>query len=316
MSSTNPKESSTAQDDNDDDGRHSPANSSSGGSSHLLVEHSDDASTKAVVIRNKNMPATNNKMAVIDRLLQGYTQFMGSALHQDRGIKLLQYTLWMVSYGLQKTGRDNVLVRDGLKKLFNELSFARYVLRFLGWPPAVEAARSGTWGYSSKGLHRILGKIMAWAMIGYYPLEYGAYVQWQTPKLFFSRSTPSSRLAERLSAWSCRFWLAYTLTEIVQCWLKLKDETKKIKAVEDNKKNDDAQTSSTAEEGEALASPSAIRNLKLQITRDLLFTLPAIHWSLPNWDIDPLLSEPMCNTLMWLESVVCMYQSVTNFRQS
>lgn len=294
----------------DTDGRHSPANSSSGGSSHLLVEHSDDHSTKAVIKMKKN-----HKRALLDRLLQGYTSFMGSALHQDRGLKLLQYTLWMLQWVGQKSGRDNVLVRDALKKLFNELSFARYVLRFLGLPPALEAARSGSWSASSesnRGVHSLLGKILAWSMIGYYPLEYGAYVQWQTPRLFFSRDKtgPSSRLPEKLSAWSCRFWLAYTVTEIVQCWLKLREETKKLQAVEEAKKNVDAPKT----EETVVASPSDIRNLKLQITRDVLFTLPAIHWSLPNWDIDPLLSEPLCNAFMWLESVVCMYQSVANFR--
>lgn len=305
----------------DTDGRHSPANSSSGESSHLLVEHSDDPSTKAVVMIMKKKNHTNKMAARLDRLLQGYTTFMGSALHQDRGLKLLQYTLWMLQWVGHKSGRDNVLVRDAVKKLCNEVSFARYVLRFLGLPPALEAARSGSWSAAStsessnKGVHTLLGKILAWSMIGYYPLEYGAYVQWQTPRLFFSRDSssqagPSSRLAEKLSAWSCRFWLAYTVTEIVQCWLKLREETKKLQAVEEAKKNDDARKT----EETVLASPSDIRNLKLQITRDLLFTLPAIHWSLPNWDIDPLLSEPLCNAFMWLESVVCMYQSVANFR--
>jgi hypothetical protein len=36
--------------------------------------------------------------------------------------------------------------------------------------------------------------------------------------------------------------------------------------------------------------------------------LPCINWSLPNWDIDPMLPENVVNGLMWLESIVCLYQ--------
>lgn len=279
----------------------SPDNSSTG-TDPLMVEHPD----KTISLKDTR--------SCLDRLLQGYTKFMAPGINQDRGLKLLQYTIWMFSHAL----RDRVLVRDALKKLYNELSFARYVLRLLGLPPAMEAVRSGSWSASSdhnKGFHKFLGQLLAWSMIGYYPLEYGAYVQWQTPKLFFPKTGGPSRLAEKLSAWSCRFWLAYTVTEILQCWLKLREEKHKLKAIEQRKKNDDA----GGEDEEAIIvapKPGVLRNLRLQILRDLLFTLPAIHWSLPNWDTQPWLPDPLVNTLMWLESVVCMYQSIANFQQS
>jgi hypothetical protein len=63
------------------------------------------------------------------------------------------------------------------------------------------------------------------------------------------------------------------------------------------------------------ANKAVVKHLQLQLVRDLLFTLPAIHWSLPHWDTDPWLPEPIVNTLMWLESVVCMVQSIASFQR-
>jgi hypothetical protein len=57
-----------------------------------------------------------------------------------------------------------------------------------------------------------------------------------------------------------------------------------------------------------------IRNEQLQIVRSLLFTLPAIHWSLPKWDTHPWLKESVVNGLMWAEAVVSMYQSLRSFQ--
>lgn len=281
----------------------SPDNST--GTETLIVEHPEKLTKQ---------PPPKDKRAFIDRILQGYTCFMDSGLNQDRGLKLLQWTLWMFSYAL----KDRVLIRDALKKLYNELSFARYAIRLLGLPPALEAARSGSWATSSdkyKGLHKFLGQILAWSMIGYYPLEHGAYVQWQTPKLFFPKGPPN-RLAEKLSAWSCRFWTVYIVAEILQSWMKLREENQKLKAYEESKKTDEEPV--LGEDGTIIVppKPSALRNLRLQIVRDLLFALPAVHWSLPNWDTQPWLPDPLVNTLMWLESVVCMYQSVAKFNDS
>lgn len=247
--------------------------------------------------------------------LKGYTSFMDKGINQDRGLKLMQYTLWMVALYY----KDRVVIRDSLKKLYNDLSFARYALRLFGLPTAIEASKTNSWSASSetrKGIHKFLGQILAWSMVGYYPLEHGAYLQWQTPKLFFQKTKPPPRLAEKLSAWSCRCWLVYIVAEISQCWLKLREESYLLR------RNWKKTIESEDEEGDEKSAKlvvhrdmAAIRNLKLQILRNLLFTLPAIHWSLPHWDTNPWLPEPLVNSLMWLEAVVCMYQSIANFRQ-
>ncbi len=55
-----------------------------------------------------------------------------------------------------------------------------------------------------------------------------------------------------------------------------------------------------------------LRHVKIQVIRCLLFILPAINWSLPNWATDPLLSEPVVNGLMLGEAYTCVYQSIRN----
>ena len=304
------------------DGSSSPVSST--GTDPLMVEHPDvDSKTS---MPSTTITVTKDTRSFLDRFLKGYTNFMGPGIHQDRGLKLLQWTLWMLSYAYN----DRTVLRDAFKKLYNELSFARYVIRLLQLPPAMEAARNGSWSASSdthKSIHKWLGQIMAWSMIGYYPLEHGAYVQWQAPRLFFPKTGGPNRLAEKLSAWSCRFWLAYIVAEFLQCWLKLREETQKLQAMVHQKKSshtdhddedDDDEDDDTKENQQILTTPNlaAMRSLRLQMMRDALFAIPALQWALPNWDTDPWLPTPFIHTLMWLESVVCMYQSVTNFQES
>jgi len=285
-----------------------------------------------------------------------------------------------------------MMVKDALRKLSNELSFARYVYRFLGFIPALEAAQTGSWTWKTTKtettaqtqtlttVHKWLGRIMAWSMVAYYPLEYGAYLQWKVPELSkslwhsnlitttsnskssplpspqpSSSSSSSSSLqwtAEKLSAYSCRFWLAYIVADILQAYLKLREERQllwnqaRMKKTDgddhhdyhDNDNDNDQQrvtggknaeprTSTDGGKAVSLSSSSSSSSsvsypslssaktlhLQLQILRGVLYTLPAIHWSLPNWDRDPWLSEPIVNGLMSLEALVCMYQSIKDF---
>lgn len=210
----------------------------------------------------------------IDSILQAYVKFTSSAGNQDKLLKVLQYSLWLLSRLYAKA------TRAALEKLSDELCWARYVNRFLGFPAALEGVRSGSWGSPKE-----LGKLMAWTMIGYYPLEHVAYLRWKTPDICFPSRT-ESRLAAKASAWSCRFWLGYILLDILRSALTLPE-----------KKNEDDKKPVTLS-----------RTERLQCVRNALFLLPAVNWSLPNWDTQPLLKPVVCNVLMWLESIACMYQ--------
>jgi hypothetical protein len=256
---------------------------------------SDDSETSLVKVADNNDEKSSAapKQNALDNFLRNYVKFTSSALNTDRSLKLLQWTLWLASY-MKKS--------QGLKKLSLDLSFARYALRLLGLPASMEAARNGSWGNKT---HPWLGQIMAWSMIGYYPMEHVAYVRWQAPQLLPNQS------AERWSAWSCRCWLLYIVADMTQSTLKLKGLLKdKREILEKEAANEEGK-----QENDALILVNdLIRNEQLQIVRSLLFTLPAIHWSLPKWDTHPWLKESVVNGLMWAEAVVSMYQSLRSFQ--
>jgi hypothetical protein len=249
-----------------------------------------------------------------NRFLQAYSVFVSNSLNQDKLLKMVQYSLWMLSRFY--VGNNNTTAREALAKLAGELSWARYATRLLGLPTALEGVQSGTWA-SSKSL----GKAMAWTMVLYYPLEHLAYLKWKAPQWIGTR-TPSfvskktyitaesrpTRLAERASAWSCRFWLAFIALDIVRSTLALNPKATRLPP-----SSDDASSTTT----ELVSLPVAVssdtkRNERLLLIRNSLFVLPMIHWSLPNWDTQPWLSETTCNSILWLEALVCMYQGIQN----
>ena len=211
-------------------------------------------------------------------LFEKYVKFIDSPLNQDKTMKLLQYLLWFLSrYYVFPSGRE------GLRKLSGDIGFARMALRLLGTPTALHAYQTGSWSLdSNKPIHKLLGKILAGSMVGYYPAEALAYTHWMVPK-WLARG----RSAEIFSAWSCRCWLAYIAAESVQCLLQWKDSDDK-----------DEQ-----------------RDAQLKLVRNALWTLPALHWSLPNWDRKPWLSDGVVNGLMLAEAVVSMYQGIVNMAQ-
>jgi hypothetical protein len=255
------------------------------------------------------------------RFLKFYVSFVASASHQDQALKVLQWTLWLLSTSCSPSRSQ---VKALLRKYYLDIGYVRFGTRLLGLPVAIEAVLSGSWAVVTNGssprfsgLHRQLGTILATSMLGYYPLEHAAYALWMMP----SNSTVSAkhqanRTAERLSAWSCRFWLLYILAETTQCalqWKELRDEQQKqqVRGDSDDSKagdNDDDDETTTKERAAALQH--AVTNTQLQLSRNALFFLPCVHWALPNWDRDPWLPERFVNTLMWMESCVCLYQSV------
>lgn len=223
----------------------------------------------------KQLNSTAFKKVSWQKLLQVYSSYVANSYNQDKMIKIIQYSLWMLSHFYRGS------IRDALTKLSGELLWARYATRLVALPTALEGIQSGSWGSP-----KVLGKAMAWSMLLYYPLEYVAYVKWKAPQLGANSPKTPHRLAERASAWSCRCWVAYIVLDIVRSTLALRPNL----------------------------SPSSDtqRNERLQIVRNALTFFPAVSWSLPKWDTQPWLSDITFNSLMWLESVVCMYQSLKN----
>lgn len=176
----------------------------------------------------------------------------------------------------------------------------RYVLRLYGIPTAIEGIRTGSWSGGNWKDTRIAkcANICAWSMLIYYPLEHVAYFQWKMPKVLNKID------GNKLSAWSCRFWLVFIMSEMYACILKDREMKLELDQLSSEKKpNSDI-------ESETTSLIKAIDMNRLQIVRDVLFTAPCINWSLDNWDTHPWLSENWCNGLSLAEAVVCMHQSI------
>jgi hypothetical protein len=332
----------------------------------------DSSSSSSSSSSSCNSSSITVLSAKLSRFLQWYAGFMSSAVNQEIGLKFLQYTLWVAAkvigshYGSnnssnssnsqqakQQQQRQQRMTRIAAfcSKLSNDLSFARYMTRLFGLPTAMEAALHGSWASDStlssssnqdkrkmNRLDAILGKILAYSMVLYYPAEHVAFVHWMVPPVpvpapappstTVGKKTPPPRTAERWSAWSCRCWVVYVVTEIVQCLLqyrKQQHEQQRLlvllqqqqqQQVMSNIKNnndgtDESSTITTIIQQQQQANHRALRNVKLQLVRNALFLLPTIHWSLPNWDTQPWLPPSLVNTLMWLETMVHLYKNAT-----
>lgn len=326
---------------------------------------------------------TNMMISRFDRWLTFYTNFVSKAGNQDKLLKLLQWSLYIASISVLEinhrnrgsntnktnhTGSSSTVnhVSLGLRKLYSEISMARYVIRLLGFPTALEAFRNNSWtiqsnhdndesnisNNSNKMYYYWIGKVLAGSMVLYYPTELLAYVHWIAPQLFPPSLSSSPRTGNRWSYISCRFWVLYIVAELVQCMMQRKELYQKLFLNNENRKhcqnnnnnnnlsllssssdddkivvvsttgsshddpsiNDDNNSfkNNNEESDEHDSLLSSYRNNQLQIYRNLLFILPCINWSLPNWDIEPWLNEKTNNLLMWFESIVCIHQAIMN----
>mmetsp|Transcript_6748 Transcript_6748/g.12150 ORF Transcript_6748/g.12150 Transcript_6748/m.12150 type:complete len:312 (-) Transcript_6748:490-1425(-) len=251
----------------------------------------------------KNSVLVSKQVSPLDSFLSFYCDFSGPGINQDRILKLAQWLLWFASH-CTKNKSSNPELSPGLRKMYFDLSMARYALRLLGMPTALQAIRSGSWGgggqFQNKKIDQI-GQVMAWSMLFYYPLEYVAYAKWTSPKWIKAD-------AEKFSAYSCRFWLVYIVGEMIQCILKMKElrQQKRLLMLEKeshSNKDDELQS-------EIQVIDKSIRLNLLQVVRDICFIPPCMNWSLLDWERKPWLKEPLVNGLMLTESIVCMYQSI------
>ena len=244
----------------------------------------------------------------LDLFLQNYGKFAASTFTADQGLKILQWSSWAISY-LTRTNSGNKHLSSSLNKIYNEMGMTRYALRFYGFFQSLEGYLTGSWAggdWDNPMIAKIAKHLMAGSMLLYYPLEHVAYAGWQIPKLVKVN-------ANRYSAISCYFWTIYIVGDFWSSCLKWSEMKKKMLSLGDmlavKKANDDKKAvSEILEQQQALMNK--IRHVRLQIIRSLLFILPSINWSLPNWATDPLLPEPILNGLMLTEAYTCVYQSL------
>jgi hypothetical protein len=263
----------------------------------------------AASIKTSKQPQISTPVpSKLDSFLLNYGKFSASTFTADQGLKVLQWSSWAISY-ITRTNDPNNHLSAGLNKLYNEMSFTRYALRFYGFFQALEGYLNGSWAggeWDNALIAKIAKYLMAGSMLLYYPLEHVAYAGWQMPKLVKVD-------ANRYSAISCRFWTAYIVGDFWASCLKWAELKKKLLNLSEllagRKQHDDkGRVGEILEQQQSLLNK--IRHVKLQILRSLLFILPAINWSLPNWATNPMLSEPVLNGLMLTEAYTSVYQSL------
>jgi hypothetical protein len=268
---------------------------------------STNAKSKQPVVPNSDGIAPST----LDAFLQNYGKFSASTFTADQGLKVLQWSSWAVSY-MTRTNDPNNHLSASLRKLYNEMSMTRYALRFYGFFPAFEGYLNGSWdggNWDNPMIAKLAKYVMAGSMLFYYPLEHIAYAGWQMPKLSLVRGVD----ANRVSAVSCVFWTMYIVGDFwASClkWQELKKKLSDLGELLSGKKatNDKEAVEEVLQQQQSLLNK--IRHVKLQVLRSLLFILPAINWSLPNWATNPLLSEPVVNGLMLTEAYTSVYQSL------
>ena len=268
-----------------------------------------------------------NKAAFLRHWLTFYVKFAGTAGNQDKLLKILQWSLWLMAHtGASSRTSSITSKQQWMSRISDQLSWARYATRLLGFPVAVEAALTDSWTLDkSSPVYRTIGKILAYSMVGYHPTEMVAYLQWQKPAPPASSSAVFGNQAESAvsshkwwqappATWSyisCRFWLVYIAAELTQCILQWRELRAQKLALEEVKKQD----TSTAGDNSSSSIPdlnAQLANVQLQTARNALFLLPCIHWSLPKWDTQPWLRPYTVNALMWGEAVVSLYQAIQN----
>lgn len=273
---------------------------------------------------------------LLARALQRYSTAMGKSLHRDRLLKTLQYTLWWYAHLLLSSSlssshnRARQAAAAAATNLSAEICWARYLTRAVEWPTAWEGLVNDSWAPSWSSstsccdnnsnddddddkamqgllpkLGKLLGRLLAASMVIYYPAEHLAFGHWKV------WSTTRGRWAEQYSAWSCRAWLVYILTDVVQGYLSLTTQGPLTCQKNDNNDaNDNGDNNNDENWEQAKAAQKLVRHKQhVVLARNLLFLLPAYHWSLPDWDKRPWLSPPTVNLLMWLEAMLSLYQT-------
>ena len=272
-----------------------------------------------------------NKAIFLRRWLTFYVKFAGSAGNQDKLLKILQWSLWLMAHTGGASSRtshnvNTISKQQWMSRISDQLSWARYATRLLGFPVAVEAALTDSWTLDkSSPVYRTIGKILAYSMVGYHPTEMVAYLQWQKPapppassSAGFDNQAESAVSTKRWwhappATWSyisCRFWLVYIGAELTQCILQWRELRAQKVALEEAKKQDSSGDNTSSSSIPDLNTQLA--NVQLQTVRNALFLLPCIHWCLPKWDTQPWLRPYTVNALMWGEAVVSLYQAIQN----
>mmetsp|Transcript_14704 Transcript_14704/g.40651 ORF Transcript_14704/g.40651 Transcript_14704/m.40651 type:complete len:330 (-) Transcript_14704:1389-2378(-) len=236
-----------------------------------------------------------NILQPLDDFLAKLVRFFATSSGKERTMKLVQYMLWFLSH-YYCSGQT----RTSLENLSGEVLWARYVLRFFGWPSAIQAARTNCWAPGR------IGRLLAWSMVAYFPLEHAAYLHWKAPQLM--RSSRPSQVANTLSAWSCRFWMVYIMVDTYRALRSLQD----LQRVQQQQQFNDASSPlDSSHDYDDHGTAIQIQNERIGLLRNFLSCVPAYHWSFDTGESG--VSNVTVKGMMLTDAVVGFYQEVRNF---
>ena len=260
----------------------------------------------------------------LDRFFAKYYKFTNSSVFTERGIKLVQWMVWLLSKLTKDNQRFSKHLSPSLRKLYTDLFMMRYVLRFYGMPAAIDGVRKyGSWAgsppynnddhdhatWKDKRIVQ-LGNLMAWSMLLYHPCEHLAYGNWVMPKIIKVNGN-------KLSAWSCRFWLIYIVADWLSAFLKNCELHEKKRMLLQMAQSTSLPPSASPSQSSLEQNDSTTKEIdncmqmnRLQMIRNFFFTPPCLTWALDKWDTDPLLSENVVNGMSLAEALVCFYQTL------
>ena len=137
--------------------------------------------------------SANDIKDTLKRYLAFYVKYTSTTLGQDNILKLCHYGfIFLGRYYFQNKKNNNKngsnhpntsqVLSENMIKLGYQICWARYVNRLFGLPMSLEACidKDKSWAPG------IIGQLLSWSMVGYYPFEALAYLKWQIPDVNFS----------------------------------------------------------------------------------------------------------------------------------
>ena len=270
------------------------------------------------------MSTLNPRKSKVQRVSSKLASLSSRSSTNDEGLKILCYMVDFLS-GFCPAGSSG---KEGLDRVYESIFMSRYVGRFWGFGNAVDGMVNGSWGepegegsWSGAQERNDIARLQAACMACYHPLEIIAWLGWVTK---WKRRGGGWRDPDKMSAWSCRFWLLYILLNLVKNGKKLNAISSAERGGRssgqdkgDSRASDTKGGGSPQDDADDVPESKTValceisrREAKVAIVKDVCYALPALTWSLPQWSTKPILSKKTVNMFCMAEALVNLWELI------